>query len=311
MDPITPARSLDLRSLPTCDRHARIFAAFDELRDGTVLTVVTDHEPRPLRQEFEQRHPDEFVWDQRHLGIARWEVSLRRAPPIADQQAFLRRCALLCDASDETVSAIDERSTQRSFDAHEVIVEQDTQWPYLGLLRSGTLAAVVSSANGRERHLFDILPGDTVGDIETIDGGRTLARIAATSAVAHVVLIPRGIVLSALLDDGVFARKLATICAQRVRTLGAQFLSHVAQPAISRVAAAILPYASPDVGLSPAFDPLQRMTQNQLAIVAGTAKEVAARAIAELEAAGALQRTEGHIARIDRAKLQAYVAEQS
>lgn len=52
------------------------------------------------------------------------------------------------------------------------------------------------------------------------------------------------------------------------------------------------------------------MTQNQLAIIAGTAKEVAARAVAELEAAGALQRTEGHIARIDRAKLQAYVAQQ-
>ena len=34
------------------------------------------------------------------------------------------------------------------------------------------------------------------------------------------------------------------------------------------------------------------------------------RTIAELEAAGALQRNEGHIARIDRAKLQAYVVEQ-
>jgi uncharacterized protein (DUF2249 family) len=309
MNPINPARSLDLRSLPTWERHARIFSAFDELRDGTVLTVITDHEPRPLRLQFEQLYPDEFVWDQRHLGIARWEVSLRRALPVRGRRAFLRRCALLCDASEETVTAIDERSTERSFDGHEVIVEQDTQWPYLGLLRSGMLAAVVGSANGRDRHLFDILPGDTVGDIETLDGGRTLARIAVTSAVAHVVLIPRGIVLSALLADGVFARKLATICAQRVRFLGAQ-LSHVAQPAISRVAAAILPYASPDVGLTPAFEPLQRMTQNQLAIIAGTAKEVAARAIAELEAAGALQRTEGHIARIDRAKLQTYVVEQ-
>jgi uncharacterized protein (DUF2249 family) len=310
MNPITPARSLDLRSLPTWDRHVRIFAAFDELRDGTVLTVITDHEPRPLRLQFEQVHPDEFVWDQRQVGIGRWEVRLRRARPVPGRRAFLLRCALLCDASEDTVSAIDQRSTERNFDARELIVEQDTQWPYLGLLRSGALAAVVGSANGREQRLFDILPGDTVGDIETLDGGRALARIAVTSAVAHVVLIPRGIVLSALLVDGVFARKLATICAQRARILGTQFLSHVAQPAISRVAAALLPYASPDVGLTPACEPLQRMTQNQLAIIAGTAKEVAARAIAELEAAGALQRTEGHIARIDRAKLQTYVTEQ-
>jgi hypothetical protein len=50
--------------------------------------------------------------------------------------------------------------------------------------------------------------------------------------------------------------------------------------------------------------------QNQPVIIARTAKEVAARAIAELEAAGALQRTERHIAQIDRAKLQKYVTEQ-
>src|ERR1035438_6476916 len=110
MNPITPARSLDLRSLPTWDRHARIFAAFDELRDATVLTVITDHEPRPLRLQFEQRYPDEFVWDQRQLGIARWEVSLRRAPPIPGRRAFLRRCALLCDATEETASAIDQNN---------------------------------------------------------------------------------------------------------------------------------------------------------------------------------------------------------
>jgi DNA-binding GntR family transcriptional regulator len=51
------------------------------------------------------------------------------------------------------------------------------------------------------------------------------------------------------------------------------------------------------------------MTQNQLAVIAGTAKEVAARAIAELEAAGALERMQGHISRIDRAKLQMFIPE--
>ena len=49
------------------------------------------------------------------------------------------------------------------------------------------------------------------------------------------------------------------------------------------------------------------MTQAQLALTAGTAKEVAARAIAELEAAGAIQRARGRIARIDRCKLDAFV----
>jgi CRP-like cAMP-binding protein len=217
--------------------------------------------------------------------------------------------ALLCDASEETISMFDQRSTERSLNAQETLMEQDAQWPYLGFLRSGALSAIAGSAIGRDQHLFDILPGDTVGDIETIDGGRTIARVAVTSAVARVVVIPRGIVLSALLVDVVVARKLATICAQRARILGSHLSTHVAYPAIARVAAAILPYAAPDEGLVTPSEALARMTQSQLAVIAGTAKEVAARAVAELEAAGALERTQGHIARIDRAKLQAFVPE--
>jgi uncharacterized protein (DUF2249 family) len=77
MKPPIPNRSLDVRSLSSWDRHARFFATFDALSDGTTLTIGTDHEPRPLRLEVEQRYPDIFVWDQRQVGIGRWEVSLR------------------------------------------------------------------------------------------------------------------------------------------------------------------------------------------------------------------------------------------
>jgi CRP-like cAMP-binding protein len=120
-------------------------------------------------------------------------------------------------------------------------------------------------------------------------------------------LFPRGIVLSAMADDVAFARALNTICAQRTRRLAERYTDRHARTALARVAAAILPYAAPDVGLAPSLEPLRRMTQAQLALSAGTAKEVAARAIAELEAAGAIERARGRIARIDRRKLGAIV----
>ena len=75
--------------------------------------------------------------------------------------------------------------------------------------------------------------------------------------------------------------------------LSSHLSTHVAYPAIARVAAAILPYAAPDEGLVTPLEALQRITQSQLAVIAGTAKEVAGRAVAELEAAGALERTQG------------------
>jgi DNA-binding transcriptional regulator YhcF (GntR family) len=56
--------------------------------------------------------------------------------------------------------------------------------------------------------------------------------------------------------------------------------------------------------VDPANLPSLRLTQ--IATATGTVKEVAARAVAELERAGAIRRVRGRIALIDRAKLAAF-----
>jgi hypothetical protein len=56
----------------------------------------------------------------------------------------------------------------------------------------------------------------------------------------------------------------------------------------------------PERGLSPARAPLPNLTQAQIAAAAGTVKEVAARAIAELEQRELLKRERGHIRYLDR-----------
>lgn len=49
---------LDLRDVPPPERHPKVMAAFDELDPGESLTLVNDHEPRPLyyqlREEVEE-----------------------------------------------------------------------------------------------------------------------------------------------------------------------------------------------------------------------------------------------------------------
>lgn len=311
LPPPAAHRPLDLRALPTWERHPRIHAAFNALEGTSTLVLVTDHEPRPLRLEFRTLYPNGFVWSQRHLGAGRWEVALRKIAPAADAdpiETFMRCCAVLADARDETRHAIAQAVTVRTLPRGTAIVEQDAQWPYLGLLRSGTLAVLMGSPSGRDQRLFEVLPYETFGAVETLDGGRTMARIVAT-ADAEVVLIPRGIVISAQAADFAFASALGTICAQRVRAIAELLSAHVSQPAIVRVAAALLPYAAAAAGLSPSLETLRHITQAQLAATAGTAKEVAARALAELEAAGAIARSGGRIAQMDRSKLQAVLGE--
>lgn len=300
---------LDVRPVPLEERHRLVFTAFNALAGDAVLTVVTDHEPRPLRLRFEAMYPERFVFAQRQFGIGHWEIALRRASAaggLGDLAAFLHRCAVLTGARPETFAVLERHGGERVFRTGESIVEQDAHWPYLGLLRSGSLATVMASTSGREQKLFDVLSGETFGIVETLDGGRTVARIAVTSTVARAILFPRGVILSAMAADACFARSLTMICAQRTRRLAERYTDHHVQPAIARVAAAILPYAVPDTGLAPALEPLRRMTQAQLALTAGTAKEVAARAIADLVAAGAIERAGGRISRIDRTKLETF-----
>lgn len=299
---------IDVRQIPLAERHARIFAAFDALDEGSSMIVVTDHEPRPLRFQFDQRYGGRIVWSQRHFGIGRWEATLWRVPASSEALAdspigLISRCSVFADVRAETRQRCAAVASERLARDGDTLVEQDTQWPYLGLVRSGSLAALMGSKTGREQRLFDVFPGETFGDIETLDGGRTVARLVATSATA-IVLIPRGVAISAMNDDAAFALAIAVVGAQRARALAEAYSDQVAQPAIVRVIHAILPYATPDAGLAPSLAPLRRMTQAQLAETAGTAREVAARAVAQLEARGAIKRAKGHIALVDREKLQ-------
>lgn len=99
-----PARRLDVRLLPTWERHALILSAFAELQHHDSMTIVVDHEPRPLRLQFEELHPHQFVWEQRQHGIGRWEVVIRRMPAPSDTGSlahFLRCCPVLSGATDE------------------------------------------------------------------------------------------------------------------------------------------------------------------------------------------------------------------
>jgi uncharacterized protein (DUF2249 family) len=298
---------LDVRALPTWERHPRIRERFEALNEGATLTIVTDHEPRPLRFQFAEWYPGRYVWTQRHLGIARWEIIVRRIAAASEPDSIpdaLARAAAFADGRDETLRALAQHAVERTYPGGATIVEQDAQWPYLGVVRTGSVSAVMGSTSGREIRLFDVSAGETFGIVELLDGGRTVARFVTTSPSTRVILLPRGIVLSAMTTDAAVTRGLSIVCAQRVRALADAFAAQVSQPAIARVAAAILPYAPPSAGLSPSLGPLARMTQTQLAVIAGTAKEVAARAVAELEAAGALKRLKGHIALVDRDKLR-------
>ncbi len=70
---------LDVRELAPAQRHESIFARYDALRSGASFVLVNDHDPKPLRYQFEAEHPGEFIWDYLEVGPEVWRVRIGKA----------------------------------------------------------------------------------------------------------------------------------------------------------------------------------------------------------------------------------------
>ncbi|MCC6831506.1 MAG: DUF2249 domain-containing protein [Thermoleophilia bacterium] len=69
---------LDVREIIPRERHPRIFDLFDGLAPGEAFELVNDHDPRPLRYQFEAERNGAFSWDYLEEGPETWRVRIGR-----------------------------------------------------------------------------------------------------------------------------------------------------------------------------------------------------------------------------------------
>lgn len=69
---------LDVRIIPPRDKHARIFQTFDGLKSGEILLIVNDHDPMPLRYQFEFERKDKYGWKYIEQGPEVWKVEIAK-----------------------------------------------------------------------------------------------------------------------------------------------------------------------------------------------------------------------------------------
>lgn len=73
------ARTLDVRVIPPREKHPTIFQTFDALKPGEAFILLNDHDPRPLRYQFEAEHAGKFGWEYLEQGPAVWRVQISKA----------------------------------------------------------------------------------------------------------------------------------------------------------------------------------------------------------------------------------------
>ena len=72
------ARELDVRVIPPREKHPAIFSTFGSLQPGDAFVLVNDHDPVPLRYQFEAQHAGQYGWEYLEQGPAVWRVRISR-----------------------------------------------------------------------------------------------------------------------------------------------------------------------------------------------------------------------------------------
>jgi uncharacterized protein (DUF2249 family) len=70
-------RTIDVREIDPRLRHTVIFQLFESLAPDDALELVVDHDPRPLRHQFEARHGTLCRWTYLEQGPDLWRVRLQ------------------------------------------------------------------------------------------------------------------------------------------------------------------------------------------------------------------------------------------
>lgn len=196
---------------------------------------------------------------------------------------FLRSLPYFAALGSEEIERIEKDLIQRSFGKGETLFLEGEPCQGLYIVESGQIRIFKNSPEGREQVLLLAKPGDTFNDVPVFDGGPNPASASALEP-STVCIVPKDTALS-LVADCPAALTIIRLFAARLRhlTLLVEDLSfrHV----VNRLAKALLELAVVEGGPSP----VPRLTQEEMASMVGTVRDVIGRALRALEKAGAIK----------------------
>jgi uncharacterized protein (DUF2249 family)/CRP-like cAMP-binding protein len=300
---VQPAE-IDLRGLPVWERPDLVRKALDRLPSGASLTLITENEPRALSARITQDRADRFVIETRRVASRVWQLRLTHRPGESSERStaaqHLSRCPPFAALDGGVRAELAASAVWQTGRRGQTLVAENVDWPFIGMVTDGIVARANGGGRERERILYEIFPYELFGVAEYFDRGTKMARIAVFSKTAHVLKLPWEVISRITERYPQLTNALGIVMAQRIRLLADALSVQGSLPILGRIARVLLPYAMPERGLVQAAASLSTITQSQIAAAGGTVKEVAARAIAELESRKALRREHGHIRYLDR-----------
>ena len=85
-------RVMDVRPIPCSVKHGLILKTWRELPVGDHFILLNDHDPVPLRYQFEAEFPGTFTWEYAHRQPDDVGVKITKLKPIARTEEIPHCC---------------------------------------------------------------------------------------------------------------------------------------------------------------------------------------------------------------------------
>jgi CRP-like cAMP-binding protein len=193
-----------------------------------------------------------------------------------------------------------ERTAQRG----DFVLDEGEPGEILYFVVSGAAQEVKTSAEGKEQILRIIRPGESFNDVPVFDGGPSLASVVAMGPVI-LYGVSRADIAIILRNHPRVAANAIKVLAERVRHFASLVEDLSFRPVVGRVAKLLLEYAADGPG------PRPRLTQQEMAAMVGTAREMVGRSLKALEEKGAIRIDRHRIVVVDKEALRETAGEPS
>ncbi len=195
---------------------------------------------------------------------------------------FLKDSPYFAGLTPAQLQSVRDRVFERSFDRGEMVSLEGEVSATLYIVVSGVVKIFMTSADGKEQILSIVRPGESFNDVPAFDGG---PNPAGARAMGPVLLygISGDDMKAVLWEHPPIAINVVRTLASRVRHLISLVEDLSFKHVIGRVARILLENVAGEIGSGP------RMTQQEMAAMAGTAREVVGRSLKSLEDRGAIR----------------------
>jgi CRP-like cAMP-binding protein len=201
---------------------------------------------------------------------------------MAIQVEFIKSIPYFSGLDQEGLDSIRKRLFEKKAERGEMLLFEGEPADNLYFVVNGAVKVFKTSADGKEQILQIIRPGESFNDVPIFSGGLNLASAEAMGPVV-LYLMKKSELEKIIHNYPQVALNAIQFLSQRVRHLVSLVEDLSFRNVTGRVAKVLLEYAGDGAGERP------RLTQQEMAAMIGTAREMVGRALKTLEAEGSIR----------------------